>query len=197
MSKGIVLLVIGFTLINSCSFIRRYDNRKKPVTKGTGNNIKSSASITKDYPSEVTIRTGDNTRAASFPRMVRITPYQRIHVGHLSRVGYYTVFLFSAKWCEPCNVIWSEVPQWVEKYSNVFVIDVDIGESSNLHGSIPQVMRDAGLTRLPAAILVSPYGLVVKIFQSKEEIDKMWHHTLAKRKHKEVVLEELFVRMPG
>src|SRR5262245_2194760 len=42
-----------------------------------------------------------------------------IHLGCLGKPGYYTVVLFSARWCEPCGPIWKEILTSVSAYANV------------------------------------------------------------------------------
>lgn len=107
-------------------------------------------------------------------RLFRTSASGFVHIGSLSYPGYYTLILFSAKWCAPCRVLWSEAPTWVEEFPNLVVVDVDVGEGANADGALdgPEaaVLQAVGMKTLPAALCVGPFGQTVGASEGIDQI---------------------------
>jgi hypothetical protein len=75
--------------------------------------------------------------------------------------GYYTLVVFSAKWCTNCHVFWASVPNYLEKYPNLVAVEVDCDDlfTSGKQNDKGQFLTKLGFKgALPAAYLISPYG---------------------------------------
>ena len=85
-----------------------------------------------------------------------------VNVGSLSAPGYYTLIIFSAPWCVPCAEVHAHARDWLERYQNLVIVDLDIGTKADVDPKGAAILAD--LDRkvvLPAALLLNPFGLYI------------------------------------
>lgn len=85
-----------------------------------------------------------------------------VNLGLVSCPGYYTLVLFCAPYCGPCLELERESPEWLRRYENLVVVQVELDDE---HASAPEgpqydLLVEMGQARhsLPVAVLVTPLG---------------------------------------
>jgi thiol-disulfide isomerase/thioredoxin len=129
-------------------------------------------------------------------RLFRIKPSGYLSVSSYAVPGYYTVLIFSAAWCEPCKLIQPRAIEWLEKYPNLVIVDLDIGARDTLDPSSSAILADFDRqTALPAALFINPFGIYMNagrrdgIAPPLSGVDSITGaiSTLASRAHKDVI----------
>jgi thiol-disulfide isomerase/thioredoxin len=137
---------------------------------------------------------------AQTQRLFMIKPKGYVHVGQYSAPGYYTLILFSAPWCVPCNKLREHAPEWLAAFPNLVIVDLDIGTNNGNNGVDEEgsaILADLDYnSALPAALLLNPFGLYVnkqdqtgiaRAICGYDEILSRIESALRKRKHLEVI----------
>jgi hypothetical protein len=130
-------------------------------------------------------------------RLYLVKPSSYVHVGTYVIPGYYTLLVFSARWCLPCTDLRRLIPGLLRKYKNLVFVDLDVGRGNALGREQCSILADLDRsTSLPAALLVNPFGLylnrqgpdgIAHAISGCAQIIERVDSALAKRKHTEVI----------
>lgn len=131
-------------------------------------------------------------------RLFLIKPRDYVHAGAYGVPGYYTLILFSASWCAPCGKVREHAPEWLDRYPNLVIVDLDIGSEDGVSSKAASILEDleGEGTMLPSALLLNPFGLYANRSTGNgqappvsgyDEIVERFTKALPMRKHSEVI----------
>lgn len=104
-----------------------------------------------------------------------------VNLGHLACSGYYTMVIFASPSCAPCREILAQAPNWLNRYPNLVLVDVNVGDAD---GPQWEVLRDLNFVGqgLPLGVLLGPLGHLMFRMSGAQDIqarlaklDGRWH----------------------